>query len=95
MSISAKLGPGSDDCPEELMASSYLTQMCLESMLGASITTTTASRVSDATPQASPPSVFDALVRENAQVIERVSYLQSSQCTLLTFSLPPADHHLL
>jgi hypothetical protein len=72
MRLCSTLSP-SADAPDELIAASHMAQTCLECMTGSAVAgAAAASRPADATPQKLSPASFDALVRENKGLIERV-----------------------
>jgi hypothetical protein len=66
---------GAVDFPDDIITSTHLAQTCMESTIGTVVSTQTTSTSSESTPQKAPPSSFDALVRENRSLIERVGLL--------------------
>ena len=73
MNICSTLSP-SAEAPEELITATQIAQTCFESVFGSVGTGSVASASSRAgpTPQKLSQSAFDALVRENKSLIERV-----------------------
>jgi hypothetical protein len=66
------LGPSAVEFPDELITCTHITQTCLESTIGSIVSTQSGSAAAESTPLKSPSSSFDALVRENRNLIERV-----------------------
>jgi hypothetical protein len=71
MNICSKLS-ASAEAPKELVTATLLAQTCMDFVLGTAAGAHTVSKSADPTPQKMSSSAFDALVRENKSLIERV-----------------------
>ena len=92
MTMVSTLNPSSS-VPQELIASIHLAQTCMESTVGASISSHSTSNSTESTPQKLTAAAFDALFRENKNLIDRVIMLHHHQHCSFAESLCRSRSH--
>jgi hypothetical protein len=92
MTMCSTLNPSSS-VPQELIASTHLAQTCMEYTVGTSISSHATSNSTDSTPQKLTAAAFDALCRENKNLIERVIMRHHHQYCTFAESLCRSRSH--
>jgi hypothetical protein len=94
LGLGSTLGPSPEEIPDDLILATRMAQICMESMIGGSTSSQVTANSAESTPQKLPPPAFDALVRENKNLIQRVSRPNSAVLAAFSYCYFTGDRFL-